>query len=93
MTQCPSDERLASLLDERLDGDELSAIEAHLEGCARCQQALEELTYERFSATEWRPTAGPGDDPAPPPPNLGDATGPSALDLDLQAEQDSRRSG
>ena len=54
MTQCPSDERLARLLDEQLSGDDLATVEHHLEACERCQQILEELTSERFSATEWR---------------------------------------
>ncbi len=29
----------------------------HLEACDRCQQSLEELTYQRFSAAEWHPSS------------------------------------
>ena len=95
MIHCPSDEHLASLLDERLDAEDTAAIGAHLEACARCQQALEELTYERFSATEWRtPTEVTADSAAPGPATAANGIAPPGqpeLDTDLQVEQDSRR--
>jgi len=64
MTCCPSDERLALLLEEQLGRDELDRIERHLEGCDLCQGALEGLTRERISLADWRPWSGeaPGED-------------------------------
>ena len=53
MIRCPGDERLAQLLEERLDRRELAEVERHLERCGQCQEALEELTRERFSFVEW----------------------------------------
>ncbi len=67
MTSCPSDERLAKLLEEQLGGDERLAIEGHLERCDHCQGVLEGLTGERFPLAEgWRswaegPSSGGGD--------------------------------
>jgi eukaryotic-like serine/threonine-protein kinase len=55
MTFCPSDERLVQLLEEQLDRRELVDIELHLERCNQCQEALEELTRERFSFVGWHP--------------------------------------
>jgi tetratricopeptide (TPR) repeat protein len=54
MTFCPSDERLVQLLEEQLDRRELVDLERHLERCNHCQEALEELTRERFSFTGWQ---------------------------------------
>ena len=95
MISCPSDDHLASLLDESLHGPDLVTVETHLEGCARCQQILEELTYQRFSAVEWRE---PGD-PRPTTASSAEAlAGPGAVAVDpsffdpaVQNEQDSRR--
>jgi tetratricopeptide (TPR) repeat protein len=47
MNRCPSSERLQQLLADRLAGAEAEAVEAHVETCARCQQALEQLTGAR----------------------------------------------
>jgi hypothetical protein len=44
MSPCPRPDRLRQLLAVRLAGPEAEAVEAHVEGCAACQQALEELT-------------------------------------------------
>ncbi len=44
MTHCPSSEQLQRLLADQLAGSEAEAIEAHVETCAGCQQALEQLT-------------------------------------------------
>ena len=41
------DERLQELLDDRLEGAERAAVEAHLEGCARCRRLRESLLSER----------------------------------------------
>ena len=40
MNPCPSPERLRDLLADRLRGTEADAVEAHVEACAACQQAL-----------------------------------------------------
>ncbi len=94
MTPCPTDEQLANLLDELLGHEELAVVETHLEQCPRCQQALEELTYERFSAAEWHDSA---DKTQPTPDPVAVAVGPPAghpgslIDSEILAEQDSRR--
>ncbi len=59
MIRCPEDERLSLLLDERLEPDELVAIERHLEACDRCQGALDGLTRDPSSIPDWRPWAAP----------------------------------
>jgi anti-sigma factor RsiW len=41
------DELLQELLDERLLGEERAAVEAHVEGCARCQRLRETLLSSR----------------------------------------------
>jgi WD40 repeat protein/serine/threonine protein kinase len=43
MTACPSVEELRQLLDERLSAPDFAALEAHIEGCPRCQAELERL--------------------------------------------------
>jgi eukaryotic-like serine/threonine-protein kinase len=43
MGSCMSIEQLECLLDERLDDRQQQAAEDHVEGCANCQQTLEEL--------------------------------------------------
>jgi WD40 repeat protein len=47
MIRCPSPDHLKRLLADELSGPEAEVIEAHLEGCAGCQQALERLTAAR----------------------------------------------
>jgi WD40 repeat protein/serine/threonine protein kinase len=54
MTRCPSSEQLQRWLSGGLSGD--AALEAHVETCAACQQALEELT-----GTPGRRTVADGD--------------------------------
>jgi eukaryotic-like serine/threonine-protein kinase len=44
MTTCPDRGRLEQLLDNRLVDTELDELEQHVEGCASCQQVLDELT-------------------------------------------------
>src|SRR5262245_1979447 len=44
MTPCPPSERLQRFLADRLAGPESDAVEVHVETCADCQQALEQLT-------------------------------------------------
>src|SRR2546421_7353598 len=44
MSLCPSFDQLQQLLGDRLGGPEAEAIEAHVESCVGCQQALEGLT-------------------------------------------------
>jgi eukaryotic-like serine/threonine-protein kinase len=43
MPPCPSPEQLQLLLTEQLPASAAAAVEAHLQTCAACQQALEEL--------------------------------------------------
>jgi tetratricopeptide (TPR) repeat protein len=40
MTRCPASDRLERLLAEQLAEPERGAVEAHIEGCAACQEAL-----------------------------------------------------
>jgi len=49
MTHCPDSAQLELLLDNRLADTERDELELHVEGCAACQQTLEELT----DATMW----------------------------------------
>ena len=44
MKTCPDRGRLEQLLENRLVETELDELEQHVEGCAACQQTLEELT-------------------------------------------------
>jgi hypothetical protein len=44
MSGCPSSRRLQDWLADRLTGPEAESVGAHVEGCAGCQQALEQLT-------------------------------------------------
>ena len=44
MSPCPSPEQLRRLLAEELDDAERDPLECHIEGCAACQGALEELS-------------------------------------------------
>src|SRR5262249_19630010 len=47
---CPSLTQLESLLRARLSASEEKAVEAHVETCVLCQQALERLTTARQSS-------------------------------------------
>jgi WD40 repeat protein/tetratricopeptide (TPR) repeat protein len=49
---CPTQDRLRQFLADRLDRPEAEAIEAHVQGCGACQQALELLTGSASGATE-----------------------------------------
>jgi eukaryotic-like serine/threonine-protein kinase len=62
MTRCPSDEELRHLLADRLAGPDAAALEAHVEGCAACQQALERLTAA--GAATLPPATGAGFPPS-----------------------------
>ncbi|HSQ58331.1 MAG TPA: protein kinase, partial [Gemmata sp.] len=53
---CPSAEDLERLLSEELSDTDLTAVEAHVETCADCQQRLERLVTPTASAT--RPPSG-----------------------------------
>src|SRR5262245_24026876 len=46
MNPCPTTEHLRRWLAEALSTAEVAVVEAHVEGCAGCQQALERLTAE-----------------------------------------------
>jgi serine/threonine-protein kinase len=59
MIHCPPPDHLKRLLADELSGPEAEVIEAHLEGCAGCQQALERLTAAGEAAT-LPPAAGAG---------------------------------
>jgi WD40 repeat protein len=43
MTECPSSEQLRQWLADGQSGPEAEAVEAHVEACADCQQAVEDL--------------------------------------------------
>jgi len=44
MNDCPDRDRLERLLNGRLEDTERDELEQHVEGCANCQQTLDELT-------------------------------------------------
>jgi serine/threonine-protein kinase len=56
MKRCPRPDELRGLLADDLSGPEAEALEAHLEGCSRCQQEL-----ERWTAAATHPDTGPED--------------------------------
>src|SRR5208337_2387152 len=56
MPACPTSAWLPRLLAEQLTGAEQEAIEAHLEGCAACQEELGRLTE---SVRGCRPKSAP----------------------------------
>jgi serine/threonine protein kinase/predicted Zn-dependent protease len=56
MNRCPDPEHLRKLLADQLTGAEAGPLEAHLEGCADCQQALERLVAE--TGLDWRQRGG-----------------------------------
>jgi WD40 repeat protein/serine/threonine protein kinase len=75
MKPCPSPERLADLLADRLAGADADAVEAHVEACAACRQVLERLT--RAARARKPATSEPGESflhrlLLQPPPTLGD---------------------
>jgi WD40 repeat protein/tRNA A-37 threonylcarbamoyl transferase component Bud32 len=57
MNPCPPSERLRALLADALTSGEGESVEAHVEGCAACQQALEELTGGAAAGPGGRPAA------------------------------------
>jgi WD40 repeat protein len=59
MTECPAREQLALLLAEQLGGPEAERVEAHVQGCARCQEALDALSGGG-PTDAGTPAAGPG---------------------------------
>src|SRR5262249_58358744 len=46
MIGCSGDGKLTRLLEEELDGDELSSLVAHVESCPSCQERLRELASD-----------------------------------------------
>jgi WD40 repeat protein/tetratricopeptide (TPR) repeat protein len=58
MNDCPSREQLELLLAERLAGPEAEGVEAHVQGCARCQEALDALSGGDPTDSR-RPAPGP----------------------------------
>src|SRR5262245_13363816 len=55
MIVCSDDGMLTRLLEEQLDGDELSSLVAHVESCPSCQERLRELTSDGSLALERGP--------------------------------------
>lgn len=53
---CPKKELISAYLDRETGSGEKAAFEAHLQGCGRCSQALEELRslHAAFANTERR---------------------------------------
>ena len=93
MIPCPGDEHLAALLDEGLDRPDMAEVEAHLEGCARCQDVLERLTAERISAMSW-PADAPAVEAAGSMVEAESAPSeptPTFLGSTVQGEEDARR--
>ena len=54
MNGCPDRDLLERLLNDRLVDTELDGLEHHLQGCASCQQTLEELTDDAIWRSELR---------------------------------------
>jgi serine/threonine protein kinase len=62
MNPCPSPDWLARLLAEELPPTDRSVVEAHVQQCQTCQQALEALTHDAqiHSAGSAEPATAPG---------------------------------
>jgi hypothetical protein len=58
MSNCPPLEQLECLLSEQLAEPERGAVEAHVEGCAACQQALGRMAGGPADRSGERPAAG-----------------------------------
>jgi eukaryotic-like serine/threonine-protein kinase len=82
MIVCSGDGMLTRLLEEQLDGDELTSLVAHIESCSSCQERLKELTSDGSLRLEggpwefhrdshqtdpWLTTNPPADSPAARP--------------------------
>jgi WD40 repeat protein/tRNA A-37 threonylcarbamoyl transferase component Bud32 len=69
MTPCPPPDQLQSLLAGRLAGPDAAALQAHVQGCAACRQALEQMTAAGAGCrVDTRPAAGtPADGEAATP--------------------------
>jgi hypothetical protein len=65
LSRCPSPGVLDGLLAERLGGPERDSVEAHVEGCAPCQEYLARLSAQTFCLAA--PPAGCRDEPDPEP--------------------------
>jgi serine/threonine protein kinase len=63
MKECPDQDLLERLLDDRLAGTELDELDGHVRACASCQQTLETLTDDSLWRSEPRQqvTLVPGD--------------------------------
>jgi serine/threonine-protein kinase len=88
MQRCPTREQLARLLAQDVSDDDLATLEGHVEECAACQQALEELT-RNLQVDSWRRLhAAPGEgDPSPNEGFLGQVKEkPPATDWDSGTE-------
>jgi WD40 repeat protein/serine/threonine protein kinase len=68
MHTCPSPESLKQFLDEQLSADDVTALTRHLETCAGCRRALDQLSTDPDSKN-WRrlreQQARPTDEPRP----------------------------
>jgi hypothetical protein len=56
MPGCTSNEMLALLLEDQLEGDLRLAVIDHVESCADCQDRLKELTSDRSVLWDWDPS-------------------------------------
>lgn len=52
MDHCPTADQLRRFLADELSASEASAVEAHLEECASCQQTLDQLTAATLSGAD-----------------------------------------
>ena len=61
VSACPSDERLASVLDGTIGAEDRDAVERHADGCARCSETLVHLAraYLEPRAAETVPDSHP----------------------------------
>jgi hypothetical protein len=93
MNRCPDVDQLRRLLADQLSGLEAKTIEAHLEGCSGCRQALERLTADSRQVTggpadllddflrrlQEQPPGGAGPAPDPDPAALPAREAPAAV--------------
>jgi serine/threonine-protein kinase len=86
---CPTDELLARLLEDTLDGPEAGSLELHVERCPRCQEALERLTSGvrlRETPTWGRLSPDPGTRHEAPPDHLPPGEAPRIPGYQIERE-------
>jgi serine/threonine protein kinase len=91
MSMCPSEEQLASYAAGGCSAAQAAEIEAHLAGCTRCREWVEQARTDEAWLQGVRQAMGPEDETRPgqskPPESPPQAAGPQNVTETLQAEE------